>query len=69
MQVKHTIPYHNCIYNSLPEDEPSGSKYVEEIKNSKTNKLILEIAFCWFILYNCHFILVVGTKAIHLYLD
>jgi len=25
-----TIPY--CIYNRLPEDEPSGSKHVEDIK-------------------------------------
>ena len=22
MPVKHTVPYHNCIYNRLPEDEP-----------------------------------------------
>jgi len=21
-------PYHNCVYNHLPEDEPSGSKHV-----------------------------------------
>jgi len=26
------VPYHNCIHNHLPEDEPSGSKYVEDIK-------------------------------------
>jgi len=26
------IPYHNCIHNCLPEDEPSGSKQVEDIK-------------------------------------
>jgi len=27
--------YHTCIYNHLPEDEPSGSKHVEDktIKN------------------------------------
>jgi hypothetical protein len=24
---------HNCIYNRLPEDEPSGSKHIEDIKN------------------------------------
>jgi len=29
---KHTIPYHKCMYNHLPEDEPSGSKHVEDIK-------------------------------------
>jgi len=23
--------YHTCMYNLLPEDEPSGSKHVEEI--------------------------------------
>ena len=32
MHVKHTTPYRNCINNRLPEDEPSGSKYVEDIK-------------------------------------
>jgi hypothetical protein len=26
------LPYHNCIYSRLPEDEPSVSKYVEDIK-------------------------------------
>ena len=31
MYVKHTIPYHNCIYKRLSEDEPSGSKHVEDI--------------------------------------
>jgi hypothetical protein len=24
--------YHNCIYNHLPEDEPSVSEYVEDTK-------------------------------------
>jgi hypothetical protein len=28
-----TVPYHNCMYSSLPEDEPSGSQHVEDIKN------------------------------------
>jgi hypothetical protein len=27
-----TIPYHTSMYNRLPEDEPSGSKHVEDIK-------------------------------------
>ena len=27
------IPYHNFIYNRLPEDEPPGSKHEEDIKN------------------------------------
>jgi len=25
--------YHICIYNRLPEDEPSGSKHGEDITN------------------------------------
>ena len=29
-----------CIYNSLPEDEPSGSKHVEDIKKLKIKILI-----------------------------
>jgi hypothetical protein len=33
MYVKHAISYHNCIYKRLPEDEPSGSKHVEDIIN------------------------------------
>jgi hypothetical protein len=33
------VPHHNCIYNRLPEDEPSGSKQVEDIriKNQSIN--------------------------------
>jgi len=31
--AKHTIPYYNCIYNRLPEDEPFGSKHVEDTEN------------------------------------
>ena len=31
--LKHVkLLYHTCIYNPLPEDEPSGSKHVEDIK-------------------------------------
>jgi len=26
------VPYRNCIYNRLPEDEPSGLKRVEDIE-------------------------------------
>jgi hypothetical protein len=40
MLVKHTMPYHTYIYNRLPEDEPSGSKHVEDIKNLKIKILI-----------------------------
>jgi len=32
MYVQRTVPYRNCIYSRLPEDEPSGSKHVEDIK-------------------------------------
>jgi hypothetical protein len=35
----------NCIYNPLPEDEPSVSKHVEDIKELKLKILILKIAF------------------------
>ena len=35
MHVQHSITYHTCIHNRLPEDEPSGSKHVEDIKNLK----------------------------------
>jgi hypothetical protein len=36
----HTIPYHNCIYNRLPENEPSGSKRVEDTKKLKIRTFI-----------------------------
>jgi hypothetical protein len=33
MQLRYgTKSYCNCIYNCRPEDEPSGSEYVEDIK-------------------------------------
>ena len=31
--IQYNIPYHKCIYNRLPVDEPSGSKHVEDIKH------------------------------------
>jgi len=34
MHVKHTISYHNCMYNRLPENEPSGSKHIGNIKKN-----------------------------------
>jgi len=37
MHVKHTIPY---VYNSLLADEPSVSKYVEDIKKLEIKILI-----------------------------
>jgi hypothetical protein len=27
------VPYRNCMYNRLPEVEPSGSKHIEDIEN------------------------------------
>jgi hypothetical protein len=27
--------YYNCTYNHLPEDEPSGTKYIEDIVKIK----------------------------------
>jgi superfamily I DNA/RNA helicase len=41
---------YNCIYNHLPEDEPSGSEHVEDIKKLKI-EIFRKGAFCWFILY------------------
>jgi len=35
-----SLPYHNCIYDHLPEDEPSGSKHVEDIEQLKFKLLI-----------------------------
>jgi len=43
MHVKHTVPYHNYIYNRLPEDEPSGSKHVEDDKKLTIKLLIKEM--------------------------
>jgi len=34
------MPYHNCIYTPLPEDEPSDSKHVEDTKKLKIKILI-----------------------------
>jgi len=31
--------YHTCTYNRLPEDEPSGSKHVEEILKNENISL------------------------------
>jgi len=32
MHLHAYVPYHNCMYNHLPEDEPSGFKHVEDIQ-------------------------------------
>jgi hypothetical protein len=33
LTMQYNVPYHNCIYNRLPEEETSGSKLVEVIIN------------------------------------
>jgi hypothetical protein len=45
-----TVPYHNCIYNSLPTDEPSSSKRVEDITKLKI-EILRKSALRWFISY------------------
>ena len=52
------LPYHNCVYNCLLEDKPSGSKHVEdiEIKNWNIN------------LQNVHFVSLCGIKQTSSYL-
>jgi len=35
LHLEHTISNHTCIYNQIPEDEPTGSNYVEDIKMIK----------------------------------
>jgi hypothetical protein len=48
------------MYNRLPEDEPSGSKHVEETKIFKLKYIFREGALCLFIMYN--YITMHGTK-------
>jgi hypothetical protein len=45
-------PYRNSTYNRLPEDEPSGSKQIEDIIIKKLKYQSGKRAFCWFVLYN-----------------
>ena len=56
MHVQHTVPY--CIYNRLPEDEPSVSTYVDDIvKNSKikilTSKIVHFVVLYCIIILRC----------------
>jgi hypothetical protein len=46
------IPYHNCIYNRLPEEEHPGSKHVEYIKITYLNIDLEKREIRWFILCN-----------------
>jgi len=41
----NNVAYHNCIYNRLPEDEPSVSKYVEDIKIKNYNINLEKVNF------------------------
>ena len=45
--------YHYCIHSRLPEDESSGSKYVEDIKKLKKKYSFRKGELCWFMLYKC----------------
>jgi hypothetical protein len=48
--AKHqSVPYHNCIYSRLPEDEPSGLRHVEDIKLKYWFRKCL---FRWFMLHD-----------------
>jgi len=58
------VPYHSCIYNSLPEDENSSSKHVEDITKLKI-KILRKSALRWFISYN--YIIMYGAKATQKY--
>jgi hypothetical protein len=51
---RHGIVRITCIniYNRLPEDEPSTSKHVEDIKIFKLKYKFRKGALCLFILYN-----------------
>jgi len=60
MHVK--VPYHNCIYNSLSEDESSSSKHVEDITKLKI-EILRKSALRWFISYN--YIIMHGAKKKH----
>jgi hypothetical protein len=37
----YTDACHNCIYNRFPENEPSVSKYIEDIKKNKNSNINL----------------------------
>jgi hypothetical protein len=41
--------YQTCTHNRLPEDEPSGSKHVED--TTKIKILVYKCAFCWVVLF------------------
>ena len=49
----------NSIYNRLPENEPSGSKHVEDIINYNIS---LERCIIWYILYK--YVTMRGTRTV-----
>jgi len=53
-----TYQYHNCIYNSLPEDEPSSSKLVGKItiKNYINNLQYVQFVGSYFRCYTVHIV-------------
>ena len=44
--------YHTGMNNRPPEDEPSSSKHVQDIKIKKLNYEFRKCAFRWFMLFN-----------------
>jgi hypothetical protein len=52
--------YHDCIYNRFPEDVPSGSEHVEDIKI----KVFRKCAFRCFML--CNYITIHGAENVKL---
>jgi len=46
------VPYLNLIYNRLPEDEPSGSKHLEDIRIKNYNINLENVHFVGFYCMN-----------------
>jgi len=49
MHVQHTISYHTCTYNRLPEDEPS----VFSTRRRRHNNLNISLEKMSFVVLNC----------------
>jgi hypothetical protein len=51
---KKNVTYHNCIYNRLPENVVSGSKYLEDIKIKNKNIIFVNVHFvCCIVILQC----------------
>jgi hypothetical protein len=62
------VPYYNCIYNGLPEDKPSGSKHVGDIKINNQNissRNDQKYALIVPLLYSIYWLLHVSAVACH----